>query len=260
MTKELNDLPVEVIRKHRLLNNPVVVVLSTIGLFFGAQVVASSIVLLALLLGQQYTQIIDWIEGTAFPTFVFVLISDILIVLGVIKLLKVKGWKLKNIGLAKPQKSDVGRAIVGYLVYLITFIFISIVIKKLVPSLDLEQDQQLGFDAHNKSVVNILLSGVSLVILPPIAEEILCRGYLYSSLKIRYRKVVSAIITSGVFAMAHLQFGSNAPLLWIAGLDTFILSLVLVDLRERTGRLVAPMIIHCIKNLVAFSALFLLTT
>jgi membrane protease YdiL (CAAX protease family) len=59
-----------------------------------------------------------------------------------------------------------------------------------------------------------------------------------------------------LFGVAHLQFGSGAPLLWVAALDTFTLSIVLCYLREKTGSVWAGVFLHAIKNAIAFVALF----
>jgi membrane protease YdiL (CAAX protease family) len=50
----------------------------------------------------------------------------------------------------------------------------------------------------------------------------------------------------------------SGGLLYIAGLDTFILSLFLIYLREKTDGLWASMALHALKNGVAFVALFVL--
>jgi membrane protease YdiL (CAAX protease family) len=96
-----------------------------------------------------------------------------------------------------------------------------------------------------------------LVVLPPIAEEILFRGFIYSSLRPKMNKIVAALITSILFALPHL-FESSNGLLWVAGCDTFILSMVLVYVREKTDKLWASMLIHGLKNFVAFASLYLI--
>jgi membrane protease YdiL (CAAX protease family) len=53
-----------------------------------------------------------------------------------------------------------------------------------------------------------------------------------------------------------LQTGQGASLLWAAGVDTFVLSLVLVYLREKTGALYAGMLVHSLNNLIAFGVHF----
>jgi membrane protease YdiL (CAAX protease family) len=70
-------------------------------------------------------------------------------------------------------------------------------------------------------------------------------------------KIIAALITSILFALPHL-FESSSGLLWVAGCDTFILSMVLVYVREKTDKLWASMLIHALKNFVAFASLYLL--
>ncbi len=104
----------------------------------------------------------------------------------------------------------------------------------------------------------LILTFISLVILPPLAEEIMVRGFLYSSLKKAMPVAWAVIATSAIFAAAHLPEGGAAGPLYIAALDTFVLSLVLIYLREKTGSLWSSITLHMIKNGVAFVALFIL--
>ena len=67
---------------------------------------------------------------------------------------------------------------------------------------------------------------------------------------------MSALATSALFATPHLFESGSGGLLWIAGLDTFVLSLVLCYLRERTGRLWAGVGVHMLKNSIAFVSLY----
>jgi membrane protease YdiL (CAAX protease family) len=73
--------------------------------------------------------------------------------------------------------------------------------------------------------------------LPPLGEEILVRGYLFSGLRMVWRFLPAVIVTSLLFGAAHLEFGGGGPLVWAAAIDTFILSVVLCFLRERSGAL-----------------------
>jgi membrane protease YdiL (CAAX protease family) len=128
------------------------------------------------------------------------------------------------------------------------------VAKALVPSLNLEQKQELGFDMATTGK-NLLPIFVSLVILPPVVEEIVTRGFLYTNLRSRVAIVPAAIITSILFAAAHLGEASDG-LLWVAAIDTFVLSMVMCHLREKTGSLWPSMGVHFIKNGLAFFVLF----
>lgn len=82
------------------------------------------------------------------------------------------------------------------------------------------------------------------------------RGFLYSSLKKAMRLIPAALLTSALFAAAHLPEGGAAGPLYVAALDTFVLSLILIYLREKTGSLWASITLHAFKNGVAFMALF----
>jgi len=94
-------------------------------------------------------------------------------------------------------------------------------------------------------------------VLPPLAEETLFRGFLYTGLRKRWSFVWTTAMVSLLFASLHLFEGSGG-LLWIAGIDTFLLSLVLCYLREKTGNLWAGIIIHILKNGLAFIFLYVL--
>jgi membrane protease YdiL (CAAX protease family) len=86
------------------------------------------------------------------------------------------------------------------------------------------------------------------------------RGFLYSSLKKAMPVGLAAVSVSLLFAAAHLPEGGAAGPLYIAAIDTFILSLVLVYLREKTGSLWASITLHALKNGIAFVALFVVAT
>lgn len=237
---------------------PVIMVILTVGLFFLAQFLASVVFIFAALgAGWNDREFNDWFKSSNFAQFVYVLFVNSVIVVGIWQLLKSKHLGFKNIGLKKPHIRDVGMALLGYGAYFLLFILITIIAKVLVPSLDLQQEQQLGFKPNQTEGISLVFAAISLVVLPPIVEELLTRGFLYTGLRKKLNFVWTALITSIVFAAAHLQFGANAPLLWVAALDTFALALVLVYLREKTGSLIAPILLHGFKNLLAFSLLFI---
>jgi len=60
-----------------------------------------------------------------------------------------------------------------------------------------------------------------------------------------------------LFGAAHLSEGGAAGPLWVGALDTAILSMVLIGLREWTGNLWAGITLHMTKNLIAFLAIFI---
>lgn len=164
--------------------------------------------------------------------------------------------KLADIGLKRPKVQDIGYIFAGYAVYFVTF-FLLLKSSKVIPGIDFDQKQELGFTPGAISAQTWLIFA-GLVILPAITEEIVTRGFLYTGLRSRLNMVKAGLLTSILFAIAHLQIGSGNALLWTAALDTFTLSMVLVYLREKTGSLVASIGLHMLKNGIAFSLLFLL--
>jgi membrane protease YdiL (CAAX protease family) len=90
---------------------------------------------------------------------------------------------------------------------------------------------------------------IALVILPPVAEELLFRGYLFGHLRTTMGFWTTSLVVSAAFGFIHGQ--------WNVGIDTFILSLFLCYLRETTGSLWASMLLHGIKNGVAYFFLFI---
>ncbi len=191
------------------------------------------------------------------PVYIFLgngLVAAILFGL-VYSFIRYRKGTLRSAGLDKFKTGDAVYALAGYGIYFVSFIAMSALIRLRAPEL-LEQEQNLGFSRDATGPVLSLIF-VSLVILPPLVEEILFRGFLYTGLRQRANAAWSIAITSLIFGGAHLFGGDAGTLLWVAAADTFILSLVLCGLRERTGSLWPPILLHGIKNFVAFAALFI---
>lgn len=196
-----------------------------------------------------------WLDTTT-AQFWLIAAIDGLVMLFIWWLLQRRHSSFKALGLRKPQGRDLLYALGGFIVYFLLYVIVATLAKVLVPSLDLEQSQQIGFQTA-KTATQLSLVFISLVIIPPVVEEILFRGFLYTGLRTKWPKWLAAVVTSVIFAAAHLQFGSGAPLLWVAAIDTFVLSLVLVYLREKTDGLGAPIVLHMLKNGIAFTLLFI---
>jgi membrane protease YdiL (CAAX protease family) len=166
-------------------------------------------------------------------------------------------YSLQAFGLRRPRLKDVGLAVLALVAYIGMYLVLAAVAAQVIPGLDLDQKQDIGFD-QLQGVFALTAVFLMLVVVVPFVEEFLMRGVLFSSLRKKMPFVVAAIITSILFAVLHLGGGeAGAGPLWIAAIDTFVLSLVLCYLRERTGRLWAGIGLHAIKNSIAFAALFI---
>lgn len=231
----------------------------TLSTYFGGQLLASILILLPLTIaGWDTDRISNWIDNSTTGQFVLILAIQAISLYLLYAFLKRRKANFGAIGLINPKLIDVGYALVGFVVYFVFYIAVVTAVKSLVPDLNLDQKQQIGFEQAAGGQLGLVF--ISLVLLPPFVEEVIVRGFLYSGLKKGLPKIWAVIITSCLFAAAHLQFGGDAPLLWIAAIDTFVLSLVLIYLRDKTGRLWAPIGLHVTKNFVAFLVLFVFTS
>jgi membrane protease YdiL (CAAX protease family) len=225
--------------------------------FFAAQFLAA-ILMYIYPLTHHWTsvQASNWLNSSIWAQFVYVLLSEGFIIGAIYLVLRRYKLSFKAIGLKKPRFSDPVYGLLALPIYFVFYIAMVAVAGSLIPSLNINEQQQIGFQgAHGGALI---LTFVSLVVLPPIAEEIMMRGFLYGSLREHMSKIAAALLTSVIFAAAHLPEGGSGGLLWVGFIDTFILSLVLVYLREKTGSLWASITLHALKNGVAFVALFVI--
>ncbi|OYX44194.1 hypothetical protein B7Y94_00080 [Candidatus Saccharibacteria bacterium 32-49-12] len=158
---------------------------------------------------------------------------------------------------AWPAWMDILLTVPTYVVYMIVTALLLSVVVKLLPGIDLEQSQQLPFSQTMlASQWHYLLAFLTLVVFAPVAEEILFRGYLYGKLRRSAPVWLAIIITSVTFGAAHLWGGAGQPLQWAVFFDTMALSVVLCVLREQTGAIWASVLVHALKNGIAFYLLF----
>lgn len=229
-----------------------------IGVFFGGQLFGAAIVSTVLgVFGWSSQQIADFYTSSTIGQFVVMIAVDAVMFLLLYWFIRSRKSSLGAIGLTRPHLRDGIYMLLGAVMYFSASLFLTSVIAKLIPALNLEQQQQIGFEQAS-SIPQLALVFVALVILPPLIEEMLFRGFLFSGLRTKLPLILAALVTSVIFAAPHLQIGSGNPLLWVAFIDTFILSMVLVFVRVKSGTLWSSVGLHAIKNGVAFVLLFAL--
>lgn len=224
--------------------------------FYGAQLLAGILIsIYPALRHWSNNQANDWLNNSVTAQFIFILIAESLTIGAIYRFLKRYKAGFSAIGLKKPRWADPLYGLAGLPLYLILYLLTVGVVSHFVPSLNVNQQQQIGFNnVHGAG--QLTMTFISLVVLPPLAEEIMVRGFLYTGLKKALNLWPAVILTSLLFASAHLPEGGAAGPLYIAALDTFVLSLVLIYLREKTGSLWASITLHALKNGIAFVALF----
>lgn len=112
---------------------------------------------------------------------------------------------------------------------------------------------------------NRFVLGVLAVILAPAAEEILFRGIFYPAAKQLWSRRAALWSTSLLFAMVHSNFSAIFELkfsAFISTLGTFLpltlLAMVLAELYERTGNLLASITAHSAFNTANFVMLYVM--
>jgi len=232
---------------------PARIILVAFGIFLLSQFVAVLLVEAGLQLFNVGAK--DGIAQSAAAQFFYILLAEAAVIGSVYWVLRRRKLNLVAIGLGRRVAwRDIKWAVGGFLGFYGLLFAVTAILLLFVPGFDIEAPQDVGFNIL-ATPLDQIIALVALVILPPLGEETLMRGYLYSGLRSRLRFWPALLITSLLFGAAHLSTGVSGPL-WAAAVDTFILSAVLVYLRERTGALYAPIMLHGLNNLVAFFAHF----
>ena len=155
-----------------------------------------------------------------------------------------------------PTWTDIGLAPVGFIIA--TLLAAGLVaIFNIFPWFDAEQAQEVGFSIYLTGLEKIV-AFLILVVVAPIAEELIFRGWLYGKLRPmlsekmsdRASMIISIFLVSLLFGIVHMQ--------WNVGVNVFAMSIVLCGLREITGTIYAGILMHMIKNGVAFYLLYVL--
>lgn len=94
------------------------------------------------------------------------------------------------------------------------------------------------------SVGHLVAAGV---ILAPLVEETVFRGFLYGALRLRWGSGLAAVAASLPFALAHFSLGAFPAL--------FLLGCLFCLLYERSGSLLGPMLFHGLFNGLQFATL-----
>lgn len=236
--------------------HPAVAVFVALALFLAAQFAAGIVGSLIMSAAVHSSLAVD----SVWQQFVFIALAEGLTLAGLYQVLRSKGLRFASVGLRKPRWVDLAYIAGAFVAYLVFYGTLLTVLSSLIPSLDVNQKQDIGFD-NVQGILPLIPVFISLVILAPLTEEILFRGFVFQGLRSRLRFLWTAIITSVIFGAAHLLGGEQgASLLWVAGIDTFVLSLALCYLREKTGRLWAGIGLHALKNCIAFVLLFIVHT
>jgi uncharacterized protein len=147
------------------------------------------------------------------------------------------------------RRTDLARSLLYVVATLVAFqagaTLVSYLVSMVVPGFNSSQGQQL----YNLPIAgqHRVIAFLALVILPPVFEETVFRGFVFPALARRWGVVPGALISSILFGLAHAQ----------ANLDlyTYIMALALCFMYVRLKSILPGMALHIINNYLAFMAL-----
>jgi membrane protease YdiL (CAAX protease family) len=188
---------------------------------------------------------LEWSESY-FNTFLY-LIQTFVLLLPLYVILRIrhkstdKDLELNPVKL-KPFAANIG---LGFLLYYI----ISAVVVQIQWSYEVEipgyGDQESHIPLFGESMNGLIVGGVILVLIAPLAEEMLFRGFLYGTLKKYLKPFWAATLSSLIFGLFHMEFTVIIPL--------FMLGMILCWVMERSKSLWTAVGFHMLNNAFAFA-------
>ncbi len=153
-----------------------------------------------------------------------------------------------------PTWMDIGLAVAGLIA---TFVLAAVLsaIFSLFSWFDVEQTQDVGYN-YLGSDLDRVVAFIALVVIAPFVEETIFRGWLYAKMRGRTEKelpkaasiILSSLLVSFLFGFCHMQ--------WNVGITVFAMSMIMCGIREVTGTIYAGILVHMLKNGIAFYMLY----
>lgn len=94
------------------------------------------------------------------------------------------------------------------------------------------------------------------IIIPPLTEEIMARGYNRLRMVESYGPMGGVILTGLIFALTHTKFISAEPILAISMVMLIIGSISWTYVVHKTGSLIPSIVAHAMTNVIATAILF----
>jgi CAAX protease family protein len=194
------------------------------------------------------------------PTFALFVqpLLDVLVIAMVVVAVRQTGCRVSEyLGLVRPRVGDVlrgiGWGIVGWIaIALVAGIFMAVMmLLGKAPAAPASLPSVAALLGGVDKWAFLLSIWILMVIVAPVAEELLFRGFLYRGLvDTRLGSFGAILLTSVVFGLIH-KYGFG----WERVVATAFLGLLLGWLRHRTGATNVPIVAHATANVIAASIL-----
>ena len=104
-----------------------------------------------------------------------------------------------------------------------------------------------GLESADQDVLLAIATGMLLIVVAPVAEEIFFRGFLYQAFRNSFGVLGGALLSGVIFGGIHFELFKLVQL--------GMLGVILALLFEKTRSLWPPIILHAVNNALAFAVL-----
>jgi len=150
-----------------------------------------------------------------------------------------------------PIKDAIIQGINGWLTVVPFVLLVSLIMNSLIDNQN-GSNPLLEIVLNNTNYLSFILLLITTTLFAPLFEEIIFRGILLPTLSRDFGIILGIIISSFIFALAHLSLAEMPPL--------FVLGIGLGITRIASGSLLSSVIMHSLWNGLTFLNLFLLRT
>jgi membrane protease YdiL (CAAX protease family) len=227
-----------------------------IGMYFGFQIAFTIVTLIVaavadstlrddILSGDpQRTQ--DALQGGSVPLLAALVLAGLASLL-IIGLQLRKQQRHRQIGVFTPSRWTWGRTTAAAIGLSIATLALNALYAQLVLQSKDSQAQTTAIVKGLSGTGAKIIGFIAIVVIGPIVEEMLFRGYLQTALSRRMKPWLAIVVASCAFAAIHLQPAAFPMLALVGGVFGF--------LYYRTGSLRVSMVLHMLNNGLAFAAL-----
>lgn len=239
----------DLIAKNSKINWKQILVVPALLIWVFASIIVAQLAigyLLLWVLGAEKLQLPIWTAVYSAASYILALALIIFVPWKIFKKWQTNRKELGLIGW--PTWTDIGLAIVGFIVAILLGAGLSALFS-FFPWFDAAEAQDVGFSLGLYGTDRAIAFFI-LVVIAPVAEELIFRGWLYGKLRQKIPVPLAIFLVSLLFALIHGQ--------WNVGVSVFALSIVLCGLREVTGTIYAGILTHMLKNGIAFYLLYMI--
>jgi membrane protease YdiL (CAAX protease family) len=174
------------------------------------------------------------------------LIQWILIMTPLLLITKKYKFKLIHFGFEKISiKQLIKHVLFGYLLFIGITIIINILILYAGIKIPGYQMQEKILPLLVNNTKELIIAGISIVLIAPVIEEIFFRGFLLRSLSNKIGIFWGSILSAGIFSIFHLQLQNIIPI--------FILALIMNSLVIKSKSIITSIAFHIFNNAIAFT-------